>query len=100
MSNIKHNVGHEILENIRAIKQGKGKRFRVEKPDDIKTTREHMHFSQSTFAAVLGVSIRTLQDWEQGRRKPSGAANSLLLIAKKRPEVIKQVFRELTHIKQ
>jgi putative transcriptional regulator len=43
---------------------------------------------------VLGVSTRTLQGWEQGRRKPSGAARSLLTIAKRRPEVLRELFAE------
>lgn len=44
------------------------------------------------FAALLGVSVRTLQEWEQGRRKPSGAAASLLVLAQKRPDVLREVF--------
>jgi putative transcriptional regulator len=48
--------------------------------------------TQQKFAEVLGVSARTVQEWEQGRRKPSGAARSLLTIAKKRPEVLREVF--------
>ena len=46
--------------------------------------------SQSVFAQLLGVSIRTLQEWEQGRREPSGAASTLLRIALKSPEAILQ----------
>jgi len=41
-------------------------------PSDVKKIREHLHLSQSAFAALMGVSIKTLQEWEQGRRKPSG----------------------------
>ena len=48
--------------------------------------------SQAQFAELLGVSIRTLQEWEQGRRKPSGAAASLLVLAEKRPDVLREVF--------
>lgn len=96
----KRDIGQEILESIRSIKQGKGRRFSIETPADVKTTREDMHLSQSAFAAVLGVSVRTLQEWEQGRRKPSGAAKSLLLIAHIRPDVIKLVFRQLIHNKK
>ena len=48
--------------------------------------------SQQKFADVLGVSARTLQDWEQGRRKPTGAARSLLAIAAKRPDVLREVL--------
>jgi putative transcriptional regulator len=45
---------------------------------------------QSAFAKLLGVSIRTLQDWEQGRREPSGAAKTLITIAERRPEVLRE----------
>jgi len=47
--------------------------------------------SQAQFAALLGVSVRTLQQWEQGRRQPSGAAKTLLTIAEKRPEVLREL---------
>ena len=46
--------------------------------------------SQSAFAQLLGVSVRTLQEWEQGRREPSGAAKTLLRIAMRSPEAIRQ----------
>jgi len=84
----KRDVGSEILEGIKAIKRGTGKRFKVEVPADVKKTRERLHLSQSAFAALMGVSIRTLQDWEQGRRKPSGPASALLLIANRHPEAL------------
>jgi len=47
--------------------------------------------SQAQFAALLGVSVRTLQQWEQGRRQPSGAAKTLLTIVEKRPEVLREL---------
>lgn len=47
--------------------------------------------SQSQFSALLGVSVRTLQEWEQGRRKPSKAAQTLIAIAERRPEVLREV---------
>jgi len=43
----------------------------------------------------LGVSVRTLQDWEQGHRQPSGAARTLIIIAEQQPKVLKQVFNNL-----
>lgn len=47
--------------------------------------------SQTAFAALLGVSVRTLQDWEQGRREPSGAAKTLFLVAERYPEVLQEL---------
>ncbi|MBI3755252.1 MAG: helix-turn-helix domain-containing protein [Deltaproteobacteria bacterium] len=82
----KRNIGQEILEGIKAIKKGEGKRFKIEVTADVKKTRDHLHLSQSAFAALMGVSVRTLQEWEQGRRKPSGPASALLRIANKHPE--------------
>jgi putative transcriptional regulator len=48
--------------------------------------------SQSEFARLLGVSVRTLQEWEQGRREPSGAARSLIRVEQERPEVLRELF--------
>lgn len=47
--------------------------------------------SQAQFAALLGVSVRTLQEWEQGRREPSGAAKTLIAIASSRPDVLQEL---------
>jgi putative transcriptional regulator len=57
----------------------------------ITAVREKTGLSQATFAKLLGVSVRTLQEWEQGRRAPSGAARTLLLIAAKNPRVLLDV---------
>lgn len=80
------------------ISEGKlkaSRTFTFEIPDDIKTIRnKKLHLSQEKFAAMLGVSVRTLQEWEQGRRKPSGAAKSLLKVASLAPEV---VLKALSH---
>ena len=48
--------------------------------------------SQTAFAMLLGVSVRTLQDWEQGRREPSGAAKTLIAFAERRPEVLREAI--------
>ena len=66
----KRDLGKELIEGIQAIKRGKGKRYTVDVPSDVKEIRERLGLSQSAFAALLGVSVRTLQDWEQGRRHP------------------------------
>jgi len=87
----KRDIGMEILEGIRAIKRGEGRRFTVEVPP-IVVTRQKTGMRQAQFAELLGVSVRTLRAWEQGRRKPSGAAQSLLILADKKPEVLRKVF--------
>lgn len=83
------NIGKEILEGIRDLK--KGDSGRVVNVPAVAEIRESMGLSQSRFAALLGVSVRTLQDWEQGRRTPSGAARTLLLVAEKNPQAVLEV---------
>lgn len=56
--------------------------------------RSRTGLSQAQFAALLGISVRTLHDWEQGRREPSGAARTLLKIASRHPEVLREVLNE------
>jgi len=82
---MKRDIGNEILEGIDSIRKGKGKRYRLELPN-IEKIRHELHLSQSAFAGFMGISLRTLQEWEQGRRKPSGPAIMLLKIAEKHPE--------------
>lgn len=79
----------EILQGIRDLKQGKTGRVLNVQP--VAQIRQKTRLSQSKFASLLGVSVRTLQDWEQGRRAPSGAARTLLLIAHKNPLVLMEV---------
>src|ERR1041385_7377277 len=83
------NVGAEILEGLREIKRGEF--GRVVNVPDVANTREKTGLSQARFAQLLGVSVRTLQDWEQGRRAPSGAARTLLMIAAKNPKALLEV---------
>lgn len=81
----KRDIGQEILDGIDAIRRGEGKRYTIT-PPEILDVRHQLHFSQSMFAAHMGISLRTLQEWEQGRRKPSGPATILLRIAQRHPE--------------
>ena len=83
----RRDVGAEILEAIQDMKSGKGRV--VEQPAT--EARRATGLSQSQFAALLGVSVRTLQGWEQGRKQPSGAARTLLAIARKNPRAILEV---------
>jgi putative transcriptional regulator len=87
----KRDIGQEILGGILEIQRGGGRRFTVEIPS-IVATRQKIGVSQARFAELLGVSVRTLQEWEQGRRKPSGAAQSLLILADKKPDVLREVL--------
>lgn len=82
-------IGEEILEGIRQLKGGE--HGRIVSVPAISSIREKTGLSQSRFAELLGVSVRTLQEWEQGRRKPSGAARTLLLIAEKNPRALVDV---------
>ena len=86
------NIGAEILEGLNEIKQFKKgqislKTTELSSPSGPKVIRGKLNLSQSAFAGLMGVSIRTLQDWEQGRRSPQGPAIALLRIAEQHPEV-------------
>jgi putative transcriptional regulator len=89
MAGPKRNVGREILEGIRQLKRGQ--HGHVTTAPSVATIREGTGLSQPKFAELLGVSVRTLQQWEQGRRAPSGAARTLLLIAAKNPRALVDV---------
>jgi putative transcriptional regulator len=83
------NIGTEVLEGIRALKGGES--GRVTRIRSVSQIRESIGLSQQHFARLLGVSIRTLQEWEQGRRSPSGAARTLLLLAGQDPKILLKV---------
>ncbi len=89
MSRMKREIGLEILDGIREIKRGE--HGRVINVPTVSSIREKTGLSQRQFAKLLGVSVRTLQDWEQGRRAPSGAARTLLRIAEKHPRAVRDV---------
>jgi putative transcriptional regulator len=89
MSKRKRNIGLEIRDGLRELKRGDYGRV-IEVPN-VAEIREKVGLSQSRFATLLGVSVRTLQDWEQGRRAPSGAARTLLLVAHRNPRVLLEV---------
>lgn len=89
MAKRRRNIGQEILDGIREIKRGE--HGRVTNVPSVASIRERTGLSQSRFAKLLGVSVRTLQEWEQGRRAPSGAARTLLLIAEKNPRALLEV---------
>jgi putative transcriptional regulator len=89
-------IGQEILDGIREIKAHKAGRIdlrtrELKEPSSPQDIRRKLNLSQSAFARLMGVSLRTVQDWEQGRRQPSGPAKSLLRIAEQRPEVFMEL---------
>src|SRR6266550_594853 len=90
MAKKQRNVAAEILRGLRELKRGEhGRVFHV---PPVAAIREKTGLSQAHFAELLGVSVRTLQDWEQGRRAPSGAARTLLMIAAKNPKALLEVL--------
>ena len=88
----KRDIGAEILEAICEIKAGGGRRFTVQ-VSQATEARLKLGMSQTEFASMLGVSARTLQDWEQGRRQPSGAAKALLKVATASPNVVRKALK-------
>ena len=80
-------LGAELLESVRQMKAGKGRV--VMSP--VISARKKSGLSQAEFAKLLNVSVRTLQEWEQGRRQPSGAAKTLIAIAERHPNVLKEI---------
>ena len=86
------NIGQEILEGIREVKAHRTgeialRMHEIKQPAPPQEIRARLNLSQAEFAAMMNVSIRTIQDWEQGRRKPSGPAVALLRIAEQKPEI-------------
>ena len=86
----------ELLESVReggAILRGElpaSREFLLEDPD-VRSLRERYGLSQPKFAALLGISVGTLRNWEQGRRRPEGSARVLLRIVAKHPDAVLDV---------
>jgi len=82
---------NDLLESVRQMKKGTAVRVTQVTLSSTSEVRAKVGLSQSAFAKLLGVSVRTLQEWEQGRRKPSGAAQTLLTIAQRHPEYLQEL---------
>jgi putative transcriptional regulator len=95
---MKDELFNELVTSIREggkILRGKSKpsrKFIVEAPD-VKKIRADYKLSQNEFAALMGISVKTLRNWEQGRRVPEGPARVLLQVAAKHPEVLWDVVK-------
>ncbi|HEY7308283.1 MAG TPA: NadS family protein [Gemmataceae bacterium] len=72
------------------IRRGETKASRVTEfaPVDVKAIRQRLGTSQAEFARMIGVSVATLRNWEQGRRRPKGPARALLKVAATNPEMV------------
>jgi putative transcriptional regulator len=80
-------LGKKLLAAAREMSAGQG----VVVHSPVIAARKALGLSQTEFARLLGVSVRTLQDWEQGRKQPSGAASTLLKVAARHPEALLDV---------
>jgi len=85
----------ESIEEAGNIRKGLVKPSRVfrYRPVDIKRIRNRLHVSQSQFSLMIGVSKSTLQNWEQGRRQPEGAAKALLRVVDKQPQAVLEALQ-------
>jgi len=79
----------DLLESVKQMRRGQAARVTKVKLPAAAEARASIGMSQQEFAQLLGVSARTLQDWEQGRREPTGAARMLLKVAVKHPKVLR-----------
>jgi len=85
-------LGHKLLESVRQMKARNFARVTEVAVNEVVAARQSTGMSQSEFASALSISKRTLQEWEQGRRSPSGAAQALIRIARKHPEVVREAL--------
>ncbi|MEP6671402.1 MAG: helix-turn-helix domain-containing protein [Chthoniobacter sp.] len=91
---MKKELLQELLQSVNEMKTIRGGRakpsrvFKVEDSTDVSRVRSQLGLSQQKFAQLLGISEKTLQNWEQGRRRPTGPARVLLRVAARHPEAI------------
>jgi putative transcriptional regulator len=81
----------DLLESVKQMRRGEAARTTRVELSEASEARAKMGLSQQAFAELLGVSARTLQEWEQGRRSPTGAAKMLLRVAVAHPEVLQEL---------
>lgn len=85
-------LGLKLLQSVREMKAAKFARVTQVAVNEVVEARQSTGMSQTEFASALHISKRTLQEWEQGRRSPSGAAQALVRIAKRHPDVLREVL--------
>lgn len=94
---MKQNDFNRLVTSIRqagAIRRGRLKPGRLTefRPDDVRAVRAKLAKSQTEFALMIGVSVATLQSWEQGRRHPEGPARALLRVAARSPKAVAEAL--------
>ena len=85
-------LGLKLLRSVREMMARKSARIAQVAINEVVEARHSTGMSQAEFASALHISVRTLQEWEQGRRSPSGAAQALVRIAKRHPDVLKEAL--------
>lgn len=85
-------LGLKLLQSAREMKAAQTARITKTEPNEVTEARQKTGLSQAQFAEALCISKRTLQEWEQNRRSPSGAAQALIRIAKRHPEVVREAL--------
>lgn len=85
-------LGELLLQSVKQMKNNEVARSHIITVNDAVQARQKVGLTQKEFAKVMGVSVRTLQAWEQGVRKPSGSAVTLLKIATQQPQALLAVM--------
>ena len=85
-------IGLKLLQSVREMKAKTFARVTKIEVNEVVEARQSTGLSQAEFASALSISKRTLQEWEQGRRSPSGAAQALIRIARRHPEVVSEAL--------
>ena len=94
---MKEELFQELLQSVRemkSIRAGKTKpsrTFKFDSPSDVSKVRAKLGITQPMFARLMGISEKTLQNWEQGRRQPTGPARVLLKVAERHPKLLLQL---------
>ena len=84
--------GRKLLQSVREMKARNFGRVTQVPLNEVAEARQSTGLSQAEFASALSISKRTLQEWEQGRRSPSGAAQALIRIARKHPKIVREAL--------
>ena len=85
-------LGRKLLQSVKEMKAGHRGRVTTVELNEVAQARQSTGMSQAQFAEALHISRRTLQEWEQGRREPSGAAKALIRIASRHPDVVREAL--------